>query len=83
MAMSLVLGGAGFESEYIDAPAHVTILPQHGGFRITNSHLVCEAAVPGVDAATFARHAEAAKAGCPVSQALGGTTITLDAKLVR
>ncbi|HTI45561.1 MAG TPA: OsmC family peroxiredoxin [Casimicrobiaceae bacterium] len=83
LAMSLVLGGAGFEPEYIDATAHVTILPQHGGFRITNSHLVCEAAVPGVDAATFARHAEAAKAGCPVSQALGGTTITLDAKLVR
>ena len=83
MAMSLVLGGAGFEPEYIDATAHVTILPQHGGFRITNSHLVCGAAVPGVDAATFARHAEAAKAGCPVSQALGGSTIILDAKLVR
>jgi organic hydroperoxide reductase OsmC/OhrA len=27
-------------------------------------------------------HAEAAKAGCPVSQALAGTEITLDAKLV-
>jgi osmotically inducible protein OsmC len=33
------------------------------------------------DAATFARHAEAAKAGCPVSQALAGATITLEDKL--
>jgi osmotically inducible protein OsmC len=39
--------------------------------------------VPGIDAAAFARHAEAAKAGCPLSQALAGTTIILDAKLAR
>jgi lipoyl-dependent peroxiredoxin len=83
MAMSLIVGGAGFKPGYIDATAHVTILPQERGFRITKSHLVCEAAVGGIDAATFARHAEAAKAGCPVSQALAGTTITLDTKLVR
>jgi osmotically inducible protein OsmC len=83
MALSLALGGAGFKPGYIDATARVTILPQDGGFRITKSHLVGEAAVPGIDAAAFARHAEAAKAGCPVSQALAGTTITLDAKLVR
>jgi osmotically inducible protein OsmC len=38
--------------------------------------------VPGIDEATFAQHAQAAKAGCPVSQALAGTEITLDAKLV-
>ena len=83
MAMSLVLGDAGFKPDYIDATAHVTILPQDGGFRIAKSHLVCRAAVPGIDAANFASHAEAAKAGCPVSQALAGTTITLDAMLVR
>jgi osmotically inducible protein OsmC len=83
MALSLVLGDAGFKPAYIDATANVTILPQDGGFRITKSHLVCEAAVPGIDPATFTRYAEAAKAGCPVSQALAGTAITLDAKLVR
>jgi osmotically inducible protein OsmC len=83
MATSLVLGGAGFKPDYIDATAYVTILPQDGSFRITKSHLVCEAAVPGIDAATFMRHVEAAKVGCPVSQALAGTAITLDAKLVR
>ena len=36
--------------------------------------------VPGVDAATFARLAEQAKATCPVSRALAGTEITLDAR---
>ena len=83
MATSLVLGEAGFKPDYIDATAHVTISPQDGGFRITKSHLVCEAAVPGIDSETFMKHVEASKDGCPVSQALAGTTITLDAKLVR
>ena len=34
-----------------------------------------------IDEATFAQHAQEAKAGCPISQALAGTKITLDAKL--
>ncbi len=82
MALSLVVGQAGFEPDYVDATAHVTVKPQDGGFKITKSHLVCEAKVPGIDSATFMQHAEAAKAGCPVSQALAGTEITLDAKLL-
>ena len=82
MALSLVLGKAGFASTYVNATAHVTVTPQAGGFKITKSHLVCEAAVPGIAPATFVQHAEAAKAGCPVSQALTGIEITLEAKLV-
>ena len=82
MALSLVLGQAGFEAEYVDATAHVTIMPREGGFKITKSHLVCEAKVPGLEHTTFVQHAEAAKKGCPVSQALAGVEITLDAKLV-
>lgn len=81
MALSLMLGNAGLKPEYIDATAHVTISPHNGGFRITKSHLVCEAKVPGADRAAFLQHAQAAKAGCPVSQALAGTEITLDARL--
>jgi lipoyl-dependent peroxiredoxin len=38
--------------------------------------------VPGVDDATFQEHARKAKEGCPVSQALGGVEITLNARLV-
>jgi osmotically inducible protein OsmC len=52
-----------------------------GGFKITRSHLVCEAKVPGIDQATFVQHAESAKVNCPVSQALAGTDITLEATL--
>ena len=82
MALSLVLGQAGFKPDYVDATAQVTVKSQNGGFKITKSHLVCEAKVPSIDSATFMQHAEAAKAGCPVSQALSGTEITLEAKLV-
>ncbi len=81
MALSLILGEAGFTPDVIDATAHVTIERQDGGFKITRSHIVCNATVPHLDQAAFARHAEAAKANCPVSQALAGTTITLEATL--
>jgi lipoyl-dependent peroxiredoxin len=81
MALSLILGKAGFKPDYVDATAHVTISPQGEGFKITKSRLVCEAGVPGIDSVTFMRHAESAKAGCPVSQALAGTEITLEARL--
>jgi osmotically inducible protein OsmC len=82
MALSLMLGKAGFEPAYVDATAQVTVSPHEGGFRITRSHLACAARVPGIDDATFQRHAAAAKAGCPVSQALAGTELTLEAKLI-
>ena len=82
MALSLMLGKAGLKPEYVDATAQVTVSPQDGGFRITQSHLICEAKVSGIDNAAFMQHANAAKAGCPVSRALAGTEITLDAKLV-
>ena len=81
MALALILGKAGLDPDYVDATAQVTVSPQDGGFRITKSHLVCEARIPGIDHAAFMQHANAAKAGCPVSKALTGVEITLDAKL--
>ena len=81
MALSLILGRAGLAPDSVDATAQVTVSPQDGGFRVTGSHLVCEARVPGIDRAAFIQHANAAKAGCPVSQVLAGIEITLDAKL--
>jgi osmotically inducible protein OsmC len=81
MALSLLLDRAGFKPEYVDVTAHVTVAPREDGYKITKSHLVCEASVPGIDQATFMQHAQAAKAGCPVSQALAGTEITLDTRL--
>lgn len=81
MALSLILGEAGFTPDYIDATASVTISTRDGGFSITRSHLNCEAKVPGLDASAFGEYAEAAKANCPVSKALAGTEITLDCML--
>jgi osmotically inducible protein OsmC len=82
MALSLVLGMAGFTPDYIDATANVTVNPQDGSFKITKSHIVCVAKVPGLDPGAFQTHAETAKANCPVSRALAGTGITLQATLV-
>ena len=61
MALSLARGKAGFKPDYIDATAQVTVAPQDGGFKITGSHIVCEASVPGIDQTTFAQHAQAAR----------------------
>lgn len=83
MALSLALGKAGYAPERIDAEARVTIEPADGGFAIRSSRIVCEARVPGIDEKTFAEHAEATKLGCPVSKALAGVEITLDARLAR
>ncbi len=81
MALALALTEAGFTPAYVDATAQVTIAREDGGFAITESHIVCRASVPGIDRAAFLGFAEAAKAGCPVSKALAGTTITRDAEL--
>ena len=52
------------------------------GFRITSMRLEVRGKVPGIDQATFQKAAEAAKEGCPVSQALkGNVRMELDAKL--
>ena len=78
MAFSNELSKAGHTVETIDTKAEVTFQPGTG---ITGSHLTTRASVPGISAEEFAEIAEKAKKGCPVSGALAGTTITLDAEL--
>jgi lipoyl-dependent peroxiredoxin len=78
MALSHALAQAGNPAEALDTSADVTFQPGEG---ITGIHLTVRGAVPGLDAAAFVEAAETAKAGCPVSKALTGTTITLDASL--
>jgi osmotically inducible protein OsmC len=60
----------------------VHLEPVEGGFGITKIELHTEAQIPGINNDTFQQQAEGAKKGCPVSKALAGTQITLDAKLV-
>jgi osmotically inducible protein OsmC len=78
MALSHALAGAGTPPEQVDTRADVTFVPGKG---ITGILLTVRAVVPGLDADGFAAQAQAAKENCPVSQALAGTTITLDAAL--
>ena len=82
MAFSLELEQAGYLAESIDTDAAVTIEKSGEGFRITRVHLSTRCKIPRIDPVQFRALAEHAKAGCPVSQALTGTTITLDAQLL-
>lgn len=81
MALSLVLGEAGHQPDRIDTTASVTLGEVGGAPTITTVHLDVTGRVPGIDAAEFRRLAEEAKKGCPVSRALAGVDITLEAKL--
>lgn len=80
MALSLVLGEAGLKADRMETDCAVTIEQQDGGFGITSSALTLKGSVPGTDAETFLKLAQAAKENCPVSK-LFHTTITLDATL--
>ncbi|HYQ65993.1 OsmC family protein [Actinophytocola sp.] len=79
MALSHALAGAGTPPQTVDTKADVTFQPGEG---ITGIHLTVRASIPGISSEDFAKTAEEAKANCPVSKALAGTTITLDAALV-
>ena len=78
MAFSGALAKAGHVPESLQVTAAVTFVPGEG---ITGSHLLVSAKVPGISEEDFQSIAEDAKANCPVSKALGGTAITLEASL--
>ncbi|MGI8456708.1 MAG: OsmC family peroxiredoxin [Propionibacteriaceae bacterium] len=78
MALSHGLAGAGTPPTTVDTTADVTFVPGKG---ITGIVLKVTAAVPGLTAEQFETAAQDAKANCPVSQALAGTEITLEATL--
>jgi osmotically inducible protein OsmC len=78
MQFSALLGEAGGSNVQLTVRAEVAIEPDPaGGFRIPRSALQVTGSADGVDAATFARAAEQAKATCPVSKALTGVDIRL------
>jgi lipoyl-dependent peroxiredoxin len=78
MALSNALGGNGTPPESLQVTAAVTFVPGEG---IKGSHLLVSGKVPGITAEEFQKFAEDAKANCPVSQALTGIPITLEATL--
>jgi len=78
MAFSNGLAKAGTPPQALDVKAEVTFVPGTG---ITSSHLTVTGSVDGISEEDFLAAAQAAKEGCPVSKALAGVEITLDAKL--
>ena len=83
MQLSHFLAEAGHPAKTLVVDAEVTIGPAPtGGQAISKSALTLRGDVPGMTDAVFLEQANKAKAGCPVSKALGAIEITLDAKLV-
>jgi lipoyl-dependent peroxiredoxin len=82
MALSAQLEGNGTPARRVETNAVCTVEKVGAGFKITKMRLTTRATVPNVDAAKFQELANAAKEGCPVSQALkGNLDIQLDASL--
>lgn len=75
MALSVQLGNAGLTPDTIETTAVVTFENKDEGWTITESHLEVSAAVPGATPEIFARLAQEAKAGCPISRLLNATII--------
>ena len=83
MQLSADIAQAGGTPQALDVTAEVSLGPdkENGGFRLTGILLTVRGEVEGLDAAGFEKAAQEAKAGCPVSKALTGVEITLDAAL--
>ena len=82
MALSGDLGRAGYSPTRVRTTAEVHVDKVEGGFAISRIDLRTEAEVPGIDDAEFQQVAETTRTTCPVSKALTGTELTLEAKLV-
>ena len=81
MALAVGLEQNGTPATRVDTRAACTIDKVGAGFKITTMRLQVRATVPNVDRAKFTEIANATKTGCPVSQALAGVQIELDAQL--
>ncbi|GAA5150314.1 OsmC family peroxiredoxin [Nocardioides marinquilinus] len=82
MQLSALIAGAGGTPQSLEVTADVSLGEDPaGGFRLTGIKLTVRGEVEGLDEAGFKEQAEAAKAGCPISKALTGVDITLDAAL--
>ena len=80
MALAAALGKAGYQPKRVATTARVD-LDMSEGPRIATITLDTEAEVPGIDAEEFQKQAEGAKLNCPVSKALAGVDIRLEARL--
>ncbi len=82
MALANALDQAGHKPVRIETSAAVTLEKTDNGFAITDILLKTEGNVQGVNDEKFREIAENTKTGCPVSKALKGTNIRLEANLI-
>ena len=84
MQLSAVIAEAGGTPQSLEVSAEVGLGPDkaNGGFMLTGITITVRGEVEGLDADGFAKAAQTAKESCPVSKALTGVEITLDAALV-
>lgn len=83
MALAAGLSEAGFTVNSVRTEDKVHIVSDGGGFKISKIEISTEASVAGIDDATFKKHAEDTKTGCPVSGALKSVEMVLSAKLLK
>ena len=81
MALTAALGRGGYDPVSVATTARVEVDKTGAGWTITRIHLQTEARVEGIEAEKFQNIAMDAKANCPVSRALAGPEITLEARL--
>ena len=81
MSLANLLSGAGHPPADLRTTAQVRLEQLQNGFSITRVELQTVGEVPGIDAHEFATLAQQAKDTCPVSRALAGTEISLEARL--
>jgi lipoyl-dependent peroxiredoxin len=82
MALSLILGQAGFTADAINTQATLTMEQENGGFTVKSMVLDLTGSVPNITAEKFKELAEVAKANCPISKMMmGNVEITLNASL--
>ena len=82
MQFSALAAEAGGTPRTVEVTADVSLGPDPaGGFRLAGIALTVRGEVEGLDAAAFRKVADDAKVQCPVSKALTGVEITLDASL--
>ncbi|CCQ14809.1 putative hydroperoxide peroxidase OsmC [Rhodococcus sp. AW25M09] len=81
MQLSALIAEAGGTPQSLEVTADVSLGPDEPGFKLTGIKLTVRGEVDGLDADGFAKAAQAAKETCPVSKALTGVEITLDAAL--
>ena len=82
MALANGLAQQGHAPTRLETDAVCTLNQTDAGFRITSMHLSVRGEVEGIDEEAFRAAADEAKGGCPVSNALGGVEISVEASLI-